>query len=59
MENIKIQKALEAASETEAFILGDGCKLDTPEIFQKYFSNQSLEVCKEDIDQLNSGKGSP
>jgi len=37
MEQTRIQRALEAATETKAFITGEGCRLDTPTVFQQYF----------------------
>ncbi|MCP4397301.1 MAG: sn-glycerol-1-phosphate dehydrogenase [bacterium] len=44
MENSRIQKALEAATETEAFILGAGCRFEVPKIFQTWFPDASAIV---------------
>ena len=49
MDTKKIQQALQAASETEAFILGAGCRYETPQIFQKYFPAMAAVVVADEI----------
>lgn len=56
MENTRIQKALEAASETEAFISREGCLVDTAQIFQQYFSGARALVVADDITFSVAGK---
>ncbi len=56
MENIKIQKALEAASDTEAFIVGTGCRTEVPQIFQQYFPSATAVVVADDNTFKAAGK---
>jgi glycerol-1-phosphate dehydrogenase [NAD(P)+] len=56
MDTKKIQQALQAASETEAFILRAGCRYETPEIFRKYFPAMAAVVVADEITFEVAGK---
>ena len=56
MENTRIQKALENATETEDFIVGAGCRVDVPQIFQRWFPGKSAIVVADDNTFRAAGK---
>ena len=56
MENSRIQKALETATETEDFILGAGCRFEVPQIFQTWFPGKSTIVVADDNTFQAAGK---
>ena len=56
MENTRIQQALEAATETDAFITGEGCRLDTPTIFQQYFPGATAIIIADENTFQAAGK---
>ncbi len=56
MENTRIQQALEAATETNAFITGEGCRRDTPRIFQQHFPGATAIIIADDNTFHAAGK---
>ncbi|MDY0093711.1 MAG: sn-glycerol-1-phosphate dehydrogenase [Candidatus Vecturithrix sp.] len=56
MKSTRIQDALQAASETEAFISGPGCRTQTPAAFQQYFPEAIALVVADEITFDVAGK---
>lgn len=56
MKRTRIQDALQAASETEAFISGPGCRTQTPAVFQQYFPETIALVVADEITFGVAGK---
>ncbi|MBD3306895.1 iron-containing alcohol dehydrogenase [candidate division KSB3 bacterium] len=56
MNKPNIQQALQAASETEDFILDEGCRRQTPAVFQRYFPGMKALVVADETTFDVAGK---